>query len=402
MNLSNFIAKRYLFAKKSHNVINLISIISAAGIAIGCASLVIILSIYNGFDDLVKQLYNSTTADLQISSSKGKSFDAKVLAQLRSNESIASYNEILEENIFLIYGNKHSVVTARGVDSLYEKAVSLDNYIVDGKFAMYEGKSARMVLGYGVAGMLSANIKFLTPLQAMYPANADTVDFSNPMGMLKSRILFPSGIISIDDNFDSRYVFMPLNILQDLTGRKTVSSVELRLKPEYISSDGAVKSAYQKNLSKQLGDDFIVKNSYQQNESLYKVLTYEKMAVYAILIFVMLIISCNALGSLSMLIIDKSDDIEILRSMGATASTVKRIFRLEGWMISMFGTIIGIVIGLVICYIQTKYGIVKLPGNFVVDAYPVKVLWTDMVLIFTAVAAIGGLMAYLPTKNGIK
>lgn len=399
-----FIAKRYLFARKSHNVINIISIISAAGIAIGCAALVIILSIYNGFDTLVKDLYDSTSPDLLITPAKGKTFsaDSEAFRALRSDPAVASFSEVLEENVFLMYGDNHTVVTARGVDRDYGAASGLDNYITGGEFLMYEGDSPRMVLAAKISGTLAVNIRFLTPISAIYPSTTDTLNIFNPASVLRTEKIFPSGIISVDENFDGKYVFMPRETLGALTGHDEVSCVELRFTPEALSADGIVTASVQKSIAKALGDDFVVRNRYQQNESLYKVMRYEKLAVYFILIFVMLIISCNALGSLSMLIIDKREDIEILKSMGATKKQIRRIFRMEGWMISLLGIIIGVVLGLLICFLQARYGIVKLPGNFVVDAYPVKVLWGDVALVFLIVAAIGAIMAQLPVKSGIK
>lgn len=399
-----FIAKRYLFARKSHNVINIISIISAAGIAIGCAALVIILSIYNGFDTLVKDLYDSTSPDLLITPARGKTFSTGTAAfdALRSDAAIASYSEILEENVFLMYGDNHTVVTARGVDSLYGRASGLDGYMTSGEFAVWEGGSPRMVLAAKISGQLGVNIRFLTPVSAIYPSTTDTLNIFNPASILRTEKIFPAGTISVDENFDGKYVFMPREVLGSLTGHDEISSVELRFVPQVLTSDGIVSSSVQKSIAKALGDDYVVRNRYQQNESLYKVMRYEKLAVYFILVFVMLIISCNALGSLSMLIIDKKEDIEVLKSMGATKQRIRRIFRLEGWMISLLGIVVGIAVGLLVCFLQARYGLVKLPGNFVVDAYPVKVQWGDVMLVFVIVAAIGAIMAQLPVKSGIK
>lgn len=399
-----FIAKRYLFARKSHNVINIISIISAAGLAIGCAALVIILSIYNGFDTLVKDLYDSTSPDLLITPARGKTFSTGTAAfdALRSDAALASYSEILEENVFLMYGDNHTVVTARGVDSLYGRASGLDGYMTSGEFAVWEGGSPRMVLAAKISGQLGVNIRFLTPVSAIYPSTTDTLNIFNPASILRTEKIFPAGTISVDENFDGKYVFMPREVLGSLTGHDEISSVELRFVPQVLTSDGIVSSSVQKSIAKALGDDYVVRNRYQQNESLYKVMRYEKLAVYFILVFVMLIISCNALGSLSMLIIDKKEDIEVLKSMGATKQRIRRIFRLEGWMISLLGIVVGIAVGLLVCFLQARYGLVKLPGNFVVDAYPVKVQWGDVTLVFVIVAAIGAIMAQLPVKSGIK
>ena len=309
---------------------------------------------------------------------------------------------MLEENIFLMYGDNHAVVTARGVDSLYGEASGLASRLTAGNFLVSEGGSPRMVLAAKVSGTLGVNLAFLTPVSAIYPAVGDTLNLFDPASILQTEYIFPSGVISVDDSFDGKYVFMPRDLLGRLTGHDGISSVELRFAPQALSSGGVVTNAVQKNVARLLGDSFVVRNKYQQNESLYKVMRYEKLAVYFILIFVMLIISCNALGSLSMLIIDKKEDIEILSSMGATKKQIRRIFRMEGWMISMLGIVIGISLGLLICFLQARYCFVKLPGNFVVDAYPVKVQWGDVLVVFTIVAAIGAIMAQLPVKRGIK
>lgn len=398
-----FIAKRYLFARKSHNVINIISIISAAGIAIGCAALVIILSIYNGFDTLVRELYDSTSPDLLITPAKGKTFAAEgeVFDALRSDPELVGYSEILEENVYLMYGDNHAVAVARGVDGSYGEVSGLENYVTSGEFKLYEATFPRMVLAAKVSGQLGVNINFLTPVQAVYPASGDSLNFLDPVSMLHRERIFPSGTVSVDEDFDGRYVFIPRETLARLTGHDGISCIELRYSPEVLAANGAVNGSVRRSVARKLGDGFVVKDRFQQNESLYKVMKYEKLAVYCILVFVMLIISCNALGSLSMLIIDKREDIEILRSMGATGRQLRRIFRMEGWMISLLGTVIGIAVGLLVCFLQARYGIVKLPGNFVVDAYPVAVQWGDVLATFGIVAAIGAIMAHLPVKRGI-
>ena len=395
-----FIARRYLFAKKSHNVINVISLISTAGIAIGCAALVIILSVYNGFNDFLKSLYESSEADLVISPAKGKVFsptDEKFDA-IRSDAGVVSFCEILEENIFLQYGGRTSLATARGVDQEYLNVTELEQYLINGEFKLGYGSVPEMVLGRTVAATLGVNPSFTTPIQAYFPSRTGEVSLIDPTSSLHSIKLFPAGILAIDQYFDRKYVIMPIRSMRNLLEYKDeVSSIELRLSPELTSNaTHGVSPQYQSKIESLLGGDFEVKNKFQQKESLYKLMTYEKTAIYLILLFVVLIISCNIFGSLSMLVIEKKEDISVLRSMGADNNLIKKIFRTEGRMISALGIVTGIAIGLLVCYLQQRFGFVKMPGNFVIEAYPVSVRWSDVLLIFCSVAAIGYLMARGP------
>lgn len=396
MNLSTFIARRYLFAKKSHNVINIISSISAAGIAIGCAALVVIMSIYNGFDSIVRTLYSSYTPDLLVTPAEGKLFttDSEGFEEIRSNAAVLSFCEVLEENVFVTYGDNHIVATARGVDSAYISATGLKDYVVEGNFELELGDLKQVVIGYTLAQELGLRIAFVTPLDVYFPSRTADVSRVNPFASLRSERLYPGGIISLDQNFDKKYMFLPVETLRSLLEYENeVTSVEIYADSSVISSNGVVNADFQKKVSAALGDSFTVKNRQQQNESLYKLLSYEKIAIYAILLFVMIIISCNIFGSLSMLIIEKRDDIEILKSMGADERLIKKIFVKEGWMISLLGIVAGIALGLLICLLQQKVGLVKMPGNFIVEYYPVVIRWSDIMIIAGGVGLIGYLAA---------
>ena len=396
MNLSTFIARRYLFAKKSHNVINIISGISAAGIAIGCAALVVIMSIYNGFDSIVRTLYSSYTPDLLVTPAEGKVFttDSEGFEEIRSNAAVLSFCEVLEENVFVTYGDNHIVATARGVDSAYISATGLKDYVVEGNFELEFGALKQVVIGYTLAQELGLRIAFVTPLDVYFPSRRADVSPVNPFASLRSERLYPGGIISLDQNFDKKYMFLPVETLRSLLEYENeVTSVEIYADSSVISPNGVVNADFQKKVSAALGDSFTVKNRQQQNESLYKLLSYEKIAIYAILLFVMIIISCNIFGSLSMLIIEKRDDIEILKSMGADERLIKKIFVKEGWMISLLGIVAGIALGLLICLLQQKVGLVKMPGNFIVEYYPVVIRWSDILVIAGGVGLIGYLAA---------
>ena len=392
-----FIARRYLFAKKSHNVINIISIIAAAGIAVGCAALVIILSIYNGFDNLLKSLYESYTPDVVISASEAKVFspDGDKMEALRGNPAVVSVEEVLQETVFIKYGYKNSIATARGVNDSYSGTTGLEEYLVSGTFDLHYGDVDQMVLGAGLVRELGVNSSFLTSLEVYFPSRTAKVSVLDPTSSLKKVKLFPAGTVSLDQSFDKQFVFMPIEALRSLLEYDAeVSSIEVNVAPEYLTAAGSVTPKLQKELADLFGEGFTVKNKYQQNESLYKMMTYEKLAVYLILIFVVLIISCNIFGSLSMLIIEKKEDIEVLRSMGADTRMINRIFTTEGWMISLLGALVGIVLGVAVCLAQQKLGIVKMPGNFIVTAYPVCIQPLDILIIFVSVAAIGYLMSH--------
>lgn len=400
MRLSRFIAWRYLFAKKSHNVINIISIISAAGIAVGCAALVVILSIYNGFDSIVRDLNDSHTADVMISPATGKVFTLDDrFAFLHDDPRVAAACGVLEESVFVQYGERNKVVTAKGVDSLYERVSGLRDYVVEGEFSLAFGDLNQVVLGRTVALELGARPAFLQPILAWFPSRTQQVDLLNPLGSLHQVRLHPAGIVSLEQNFDQKYLIMPLDALRELLEYDDeVSAVEIYLKPDALNRHGLAPRSFLSQVQDKLGPDFRVRDRQQQNTTLYKLLKYEKIAIYLILLFVMLIVSFNIYGSLSMLIIEKRDDIATLRAMGADDALVGQIFTREGWLISLLGIFSGVAIGLLICWAQQRFGLVKMPGNFVVDAYPVVVQAADILLIIAGVALIGWLISLLTRK----
>ena len=400
MQLSRFIARRYLFAKKSHKVINIISIIAASGIAVGCAALVIILSIYNGFDSLVRDLNDSYTADVLVTPAQGKvfSYDSR-FDFLRMDPDIKTVCGILEESVFVQYGDRNKVVVARGVDSLYAQTTRLRDHVVEGTFSLSFGDLNQVVLGRTVALELGARPAFQQPLTAWFPSRTQQVDLLNPLASLRQVKLHTSGIVSLEQNFDQKYLFMPLDALRSLLEYEDeVSGVEICLAAGQLDRHGMASRQVLSRIRSTLGDDFVVRNRQQQNTTLYKLLLYEKIAIYLILLFVMLIVSFNIYGSLSMLIIEKRDDIATLQAMGADNALVSKIFVREGWMISWLGIGIGVAAGLLICWLQQRFGLVKMPGNFVVDAYPVVVQASDILIIIVGVALIGWLISLLTRR----
>lgn len=402
MDLSGFIAGRYLFAKKSHNVINIISGISAAGIAIGCAALVIILSIYNGFDGIVRSFNNSYTPDLLVAPAAGKVFSPsqEFLGELRAEEGVRTVCGVIEENVYLKYGDRNAVATAKGVDSQYPEVTGLKEFLVEGEFELEYNNLREAVIGRTLALELGLRTSFLTPLEVYFPSRSEEVSLLDPMASLHMVKLHPSGVLSLEQGFDKKYVFVPLESLRTLLEYDDqVSALEIYADSTHIGENGVVSQALQKRIAGIAGDGFTVKNRRQQNEMLYKMLSYEKIAIYLILLFVMIIISFNILGSLSMLRIEKQDDMAILEAMGAEKSFINRIFLKESLMISFLGIIIGLAVGLLVCFLQQRFGFVKMPGNFVVDAYPVVVKWLDILLIIAGVGLIGYLTALLAGKT---
>lgn len=394
MKLSTFIAWRYLFAKKSHNVINIISMISAAGIAVGCMALIIILSIYNGFDSLVRSLYSTYEADLVIRPAKGKFFsaDSAVFDAVRSDSGVAAFIEVAEDNVFLSYDGAQSVATVRGVDSVFARTTRFNDYIVEGKFELNHGETPEAVVGNLLARSLNIHPRFVTPMVLYYPERGAYISLLNPEASLRRTKVWPSGLFSLDDSYDKQFVFIPIATARDLFSLDSAEVSEVQI----MAVDSVNVKPLQKRVESALGEGYEVRDRYRQNESMYKVLVSEKLAIYLILIFVVIIISCNVFGSLSMLIIEKKDDIGVLRSMGADDRLIKNIFVTEGWMISLLGIAAGLILGLLVCFLQQRFGIVKMPGNFIVNAYPVEVRWTDVTVVVAGIALIGYLIALLP------
>ena len=399
MNLPLFIARRYLFARKSHNVINIISAISAVGMAIGTAALVIILLVYNGFDGLVRDSLGNVEPDILIKPARGKTFvpEGPAFDWAYDQQSVLTMSSILEENVYLSYDGKGGIARAKGVDSVYEEESPLGNHIVDGKYHLHRGQVPMGVVGAGLAYKTGINPRFLAPIQLYFPSRTRPLSMSNPAASLDMVKVFPAGIFSINVEVDSELIVVPIEKMRELLGlTDEVSAVELRLAP-----DTGVKelSRLIDGLSERLGDDYLVLDRFRQNPSLYKMMRYEKAAVFLILLFVIIVIAFNIFGSLSMLIIEKEDDIRILGSMGADKPLIRRIFVLEGWLISLLGMGAGLLAGVGICLLQRATGLIKMPGSFLGTAYPVIIQPGDIAVIAISIAVVGYLIALLPARK---
>ena len=402
MHLPFYIARRYLVAKKSHNVINIISAISAAGMAIGTAALVIIMSIYNGFDSLIKTMMSKVEADLVIVPAHGKTFvpEGEVYDWIYEQEEVKNMCCVLQEQVFISYDGKQSLCQAKGVDWVFEDETPLKDYIRDGEFRLHKGDIPMASIGSGLAWEMGINPRFLSPIELYFPSRTRKISLSNPASSIESVKVWPSSIFSISQDVDSDLLILPIEKMRELLEYDDeVSAVEIRVVES--AGDDRIKSL-QKEISARIGSDFRVKNRFQQNESLYKMMKYEKAAIYMILIFIIIIIAFNIIGSLSMLIIEKKEDIETFRSLGAEDRLVNRIFTLEGWLISLLGLAAGLVVGTAVALIQQHFGIVKIPGSFMVEAYPVILKVQDIGLTVLCVAAIGYIMAVIPVKRNLK
>lgn len=404
MHLPLFIAKRYLLAKKSSNVINIISLISAIGIGIGCMALIIILSVYNGFDHFIRSRYESFQPDFIVTPRSGKTLQAETEAfsLVRNLPQVQAACPVIEENVAVQYNDNHAIATIKGIDSTFAASGKLTPFLTEGEFIRYKGEIPHAVIGKKLAQDLQLRVRFLSPLDIYFPDRKKEVSLINPASGLRSERLYPGGILSLDTEFDKNYIFVPIETASRLIGYRSgeATAVEIYLKTDGSGTLPDERTAWQteKEIRKLLGENYTVKNRYMQNEVLYKMMRSEKFAVYLILFFIILIISVNVFGSLSLLMLEKQNDLETFKSMGATPQLLKKIFIYQGWLISLSGAIAGIVLGLVLSGIQQKFGIISIPGNYLVSAYPVMIRWEDSLITFAGVAFIGYLIARIPAS----
>ena len=394
MRLASFIAGRYLFARKSHNVINVISAISVVGMAIGTAALTIILSIYNGFDSLVRDMMGNLEPDILITPSKGKVFvpEGECYDWIYAQESVASMCTVLQEQVFISYDGHQGVAIAKGMDAIAQEESPIRENIRDGKFEFRHGDIPEGVVGVGLAYKMGINPRFLAPIQLYYPSRTRKLSPSSPSSSIEYINIWPSGLFSINSEIDNSYILLDIDKMRELLeySGEEVSAVEIRMKE---GCEARELKRVMDGISERLGEDFTVSDRFRQNESLYKMMKYEKASIYLILIFVILIIGLNIHASLSMLIIEKREDISTLRAMGAGEKLIRRVFVLEGWFISLLGLAIGFLLGLAFCLLQQRFGLISMPGNFVIQAYPVVLKGSDLLITAFSVAILGYLIA---------
>lgn len=365
------------------------------GVTIGTMSLVIVLSVFNGFDGLITNLFGSFDPDLKILPTEGKTFiPDSTFEQVKKLKQVVFYSEVLEENALLKYGNRQRPAIVKGVDEEFSLMTGIDTMMVEGNFVLNRPNQQFAVLGYGVAANLGVGLSFVDPIKFYVPRRNAKLGH-NPMDAFNIEYLYPSGYFVIQADFDSQYVLVPLQFARKLFDyKKELTAIELSI------GDQDEVEAVKQQIQALVGDDYVVKNRFELHSVLFKMMQSEKVAIFFILAFILLIASFNVIGSLTMLIIDKKQDISTLRSMGANEKTIQKIFLLEGWLISISGALIGIVLGSVICLLQIQYGFIKLSGggNFIVNSYPVALQISDIFIIFTTVVLIGYIASRFPVR----
>jgi lipoprotein-releasing system permease protein len=394
--LSLYIAKRYLFAKKSRNAINIISSVSVAGVTIGTMALLIVLSVFNGLETLVRSIFNTFDPDLKITAAEGKTFvpDSAKLALLSKVDGVACYSLCIEENALLKYGEKQYIAAIKGVDDNYVRVTGIDSSMWDGEFSLRsEQGRPYAVPGIGIANFLGIRVNFVTPLMIYVPKRSAGPDLNAEDAFVR-KYIFPSGIYQVEQEFDSRYVFLPIDFARELLEyNKEASSIEIRFE------SGLNEGFIQKNVTRIFGKGFLVQNKYEQQEIFYKVMRSERLAIFFILTLILIIASFSIIGSLTMLIIEKERDIEILKSLGADNVLIRKIFIFEGWMISIIGAFAGIVLGFAVCWLQQTYGIVRLHSeSLIMNAYPVVLKVKDFIIVPATVLLIGYWAAWYPVR----
>ena len=399
MNTSVYIAKRYLFSGKKMHAINIISGISMLGVLIGSAALIIILSVFNGFEKVILSLYSNFTPEIKIETRLGKTFNPDTLYfnTLHQDKRLISYTEVLQEKALIKYGDKTFLATVKGVSDDFLKNKRLDSTVQAGSFTLKSGGQNFAVIGATIQNNLGINVHDeLSPIQ-IYSPRRGTESSDNPLNEFVVRSINPSGVFGIQQEFDD-IVVTPLEFARDLLDQpKEVSSIELTYKK------GTNLASVQNKIIDDIGTKFSVKNRKEQNTELYKTLNYERWSIFMILTFVLIIAIFNIIGSLTMLVIDKRKDIAILSSLGANKQTIQGIFFFEGMMISLIGCIAGIVLGLIFCLLQQHFGWIKMGAQMsVIDAYPVDINPVDIGLVFLTVGIISVIASGISARLSIK
>lgn len=370
--------------------------ISIVGVLVGTAALIIVLSAFNGLDNLLKSMNDSFDPDLKIVPQTGKVFssDDPNLIKIRKLESIFDIAETLEENALLKYDDQQFIATVKGVSDNFSSVTGVDTMLVVGDFILKHNNQPYAIVGEGVAHFLSLNLNYIDPIVIFVPKRDAKINM-NPEQAFNRNYIFPSAVFGIQQEYDSKYIIVPLDYARELFDyTNQLSALELKLNP------GVNVDKVQTEIQSIIGSNYLVKNRYQLHESFYKIMKSEKFYIFMILTFILIVASFNIIGSITMLIIEKKEDISTFRSLGANLKTIRKIFLTEGWLITIIGAILGLVVGFLICWLQIRFKFVKLgsSGSFIVDSYPVKMIWTDFLMIFLTVISIGYFAAWYPVR----
>lgn len=392
-------ALRYLFSKRSTNAVNVITLVSMIGMGVISMAMVLVLSVFNGFEGLTVSLYNTFNPDLRVTPEAGKVFTLtpQQEQQIRDLSDVEAFSRILEEKAALKYDDHEFIGTLKGVDDNFLEVASVDSAIIRGDFVLHEDSKNYAVVGAGVEGQLGVRIDDpFRRITVLIPSRKKSSSSLMPTQAFSRSEITPVGTFSIQMEFDSKYMFVPLHFMQDLLKyNNEISAIELRLQPDADPTEVA------EALAGILGEGFNYKDRYQQNEFLYKIMRTEKWATYAILTLILAIAGFNIIGSLSMLVLEKTKDIAILKTMGADSGTIRAIFLLEGLLSSLLGSSVGIALALVVSWLQITYGLVPMPGSgsFVIDALPVVLKIEDLLLVAITVVSISLIASWLPAHR---
>ena len=394
------IAWRYLFSKKGHNAINIVSGVSAAAVGVVTAAMVCVMSVMNGFGVMVEQLFSQFDPDIRIEAATGKSFrlDPATPASLSSLPSVDMLSESVEETALVYYDDKQMPVQLRGVDTAFAQLTHIDSIITDGKYMVYDGAFERAVLGQGLAWQLGIGAHFVQGMQVYAPKRTGRVNMLRPDESFNRETCFIAGTFAVQQTkYDDALMLVSIHLARRLLdyGDDEVSALLVKVK------DGVSIRQAKKELRSVLGNDYQILDRYEQQEDFFRILRIEKLLTALLLAFILLIATFNIIGALSMLIIDKQKDIQILSDLGADHKMIRNIFLYEGWLISALGAAVGLVAGLAICLVQEHFGILKMGSGteYVVSAYPVAVQGTDILIIAAIVLALGAVAAYIPARN---
>lgn len=402
MKLELRIAWRYLFSKKGHNAINIVSGVSAAAVAVVTAAMVCVLSVMNGFGALVEQMFSEFDPEIRITSASGKAFrtDTLPVQQLRALPFVEAVSEAVEETAMVRYKDHQQPARVMGVDSIFRQITHIDSIITDGYYSVYDGAFDRCVPGRGLAAQIGVNAHFVGAIHLYAPKRLETVNMLRPDESLMHETAFIAGTFAVNQTgYDDQLMLVSLPLARRLFQYDTLTVTSLQLK---LRDGSTVPQHRQKEQLKAcLGEGYVVADRYEQQAEFFRILKIEKLLTALLLAFILLIACFNVIGSLSMLIIDKQDDIAVLHNLGAGGQTVRRIFLYEGWLITLLGALCGLLLGLGVCLLQQHFGILKLGTgtDYVISAYPVLVQAGDVALVAAVVLALGFFAAYYPTKQ---
>jgi lipoprotein-releasing system permease protein len=394
-----YIARRYLISKKSHNIINIISGISVAGVTVGTMALIVVLSVFNGFEDLVKSLYNTFDPDFKITRIEGKSFlpESVSIERLRSLQGVQTVTEVVEENVLLKHKTEQYIATMKGVSNDFLSQNPLDSMLFDGDMRLQGDGIDYTLMGYLVAYNLGIKLYDPSnPILAYVPKRTKRALVSLE-GSFNTGALTASAVFAVQQEIDAAYVIVPVTFARDLMEYENgeMTSLEIRL------SEDAEAGNLQEEIEAIVGNDYEVKDRFQQQATLYKIMKTEKWAIFFILTFILIIAAFNVIGSISMLILDKRRDIGVLSGLGASGRLIRRIFLVEGLFVSLFGALAGLALGAVLCWVQIHFGLIRLgdANSFIVEHYPVKMEFLDFIAVFFTVLFIGVLSAWFPVRR---